>query len=644
MSALLTRWRFASILVAACLVLVCWPTLAAASSYTINPPSKNFGNVTVGMTSLSSSFTVTNTGSTAVTVTAYDVAPSQFLFFAGWAPKTLLAGQKTTYDLKFAPSAGQIYNGTFTIYVDGVPNIITLTGTGKITKAKSTLSVTAMDFGANPAGQTSLAQTVTVTNTGTAAMLLKTVTVDPPFAVTGFTGVSTQIKPGISLPLQVTYRGTLPGTFKSTMVFGYDVVAANGIALSGSTTTPTALAVTSFPTLPLATMKAAYLATLLAGGGTPPYSFALINGTTLPTGLTLASTGTISGTLDPSVLVGAYNFSAQVTDSAAIPNTASLDMNLSVLAPTGSNCNNVTWIAGQTHLPGVPMNDLGTGFYVGKQGGLYPGGTNVRPAAHDADGVAIAAGIQPLDANGNPDPVNGKIGVLSIGMSDTFDVFLTFMVDANADPTKNPAVTFVPGAQPRASAIMFADPNNAVWNPIFSNFLPQSGLTANQVVIGWVNDGNTTTGTFPQNMVQTQANLESIAKNLHTKFPNLKLAYYGSRFYGGYSNGTVSPANPEPFAYQTGFAVKWTIQDQINGVALNYNAANGPVVAPWIDWGLYDWANGMLARSDGLVWTCQDMESDGTHPSTLHGREKDANMLLNFFKSDNTTTPWFLAH
>jgi hypothetical protein len=184
MNSILRRFRLA--LVPVLITLVCSASSANASSYTIAPLTKNFGNTTVGTTSLSSSFTVTNTGSTAVTVTAYDVAPSQFLFFAGWAPKTLLAGQKTTYDVKFAPTAGQVYNGTLTIYVDGVPNIVNLTGTGKTTKAKATLSVTALDFGSNPAGQTSLAQNVTVTNTGTATFLLKTITIDPPYAVTGF--------------------------------------------------------------------------------------------------------------------------------------------------------------------------------------------------------------------------------------------------------------------------------------------------------------------------------------------------------------------------------------------------------------------------------------------------------------------------
>ena len=52
----------------------------------------------------------------------------------------------------------------------------------------------------------------------------------------------------------------------------------------------------------------------------------------------------------------------------------------------------------------------------------------------------------------------------------------------------------------------------------------------------------------------------------------------------------------------------------------------------------------LLGRSDGLIWTCQDMTSDGVHPSRPGGWEKDANIILNFFKTDSTTTPWFLAH
>lgn len=57
-----------------------------------------------------------------------------------------------------------------------------------------------------------------------------------------------------------------------------------------------------------------------------------------------------------------------------------------------------------------PLVDLGLGqTYNGQEGGLYPGGSNARPAAHDAAGRKIARGIVPLDVEGNPDPVNGKI-------------------------------------------------------------------------------------------------------------------------------------------------------------------------------------------------------------------------------------------
>ena len=38
----------------------------------------------------------------------------------------------------------------------------------------------------------------------------------------------------------------------------------------------------------------------------------------------------------------------------------------------------------------TPLDDLGPGTYQGMPDGLYPGGANQRPAAHDAAGRAIA--------------------------------------------------------------------------------------------------------------------------------------------------------------------------------------------------------------------------------------------------------------
>jgi hypothetical protein len=51
-----------------------------------------------------------------------------------------------------------------------------------------------------------------------------------------------------------------------------------------------------------------------------------------------------------------------------------------------------------------PLVDFGPEQgYHGQEGGLYPGGSNVRPAAHDAAGQKIARAIVPLAADGSPD-------------------------------------------------------------------------------------------------------------------------------------------------------------------------------------------------------------------------------------------------
>ena len=60
----------------------------------------------------------------------------------------------------------------------------------------------------------------------------------------------------------------------------------------------------------------------------------------------------------------------------------------------------------------------------------------------------------------------------------------------------------------------------------------------------------------------------------------MKLAYLSSRTYGGYA---TTPLNPEPYAYESAFAVKWLIKQQIKGdSALNCDPSNDPIKAPWL--------------------------------------------------------------
>ena len=87
-----------------------------------------------------------------------------------------------------------------------------------------------------------------------------------------------------------------------------------------------------------------------------------------------------------------------------------------------------------------------------------------------------------------------------------------------------------------------------------------------------------------------------------------------SRIYGGYATTAL---NPEPYAYEGAFSIRWIIDAQIKGdPKLNWDAARGEVKAPVVLWGPYLWADGTTPRKDGLVWNRDDLrDNDGTHPS-----------------------------
>src|SRR5205809_445816 len=92
----------------------------------------------------------------------------------------------------------------------------------------------------------------------------------------------------------------------------------------------------------------------------------------------------------------------------------------------------------------APLTELGPSQYKGFEGGLYPNGKIQRPGVHDRVGILIATQIKPLDAQGQPSD-EGKIVLLSIGMSNTTQEFSTFMRLAQNERQKNPKVLLVDG-------------------------------------------------------------------------------------------------------------------------------------------------------------------------------------------------------
>jgi hypothetical protein len=209
---------------------------------------------------------------------------------------------------------------------------------------------------------------------------------------------------------------------------------------------------------------------------------------------------------------------------------------------------------------------------------------------------------------------------------------------ADRDERKAADVWIVNGAVGGAGVSSWAKPGSGPWQKVAER-LKEVDVTAAQVQVAWVKHAEPGPAPDSQPLQYAHKVKDDIAASLAiatTTFPNLRVVYLSSRTYGGYNIAGLRRVNPEPFAYETAFAVRWVIQDQIA------REKKGKVDGPVLLWGPYLWADGITPRtSDKLVWQRKDFGEDGVHPSKIGG-QKVARMLLEFFTSDAGAKTWFV--
>ena len=288
----------------------------------------------------------------------------------------------------------------------------------------------------------------------------------------------------------------------------------------------------------------------------------------------------------------------------------------------------------------TPLTEMGDNLYHGKEGGLYLEG-NTPSEEFQAAGILKAEQIRPLDHNGLRDDEEGKIVLLSVGMSLTSMEFEAFRDLSASDPLKNPHVSIIDGAVYGVGASAIANSDSDLYWMRVDLRLNRSGLTGEQVQVVWLKEVNGPRSGFPKDAENLEEDLKTIVQMLKVRYINLRIVYLSSRSYGGYDEIGL---NFEPYAYETGFAVKWLIQAQITGdPQINFDASKGDVKAPLLRWGPYLWADGVSPRrDDGLRWECSDFIGDGVHPSSS-GRAKVARLLLSFMQTDPTARIWYLS-
>ena len=186
----------------------------------LQPTSLQFPSTAAGLTATAQVVTVQNPGGSAVSISSIRLIGAQADDFAiaKTCGSSLAAGASCTLSVTFKPvSAGTKRAGiSITDSVDGAPLSIALSGTG--TAGNSTpslrLSASALTFASQVAGTSSAAQTVTLTNSGTASLTLTSISLTggqaDDYVLATTCGAS--LAPTASCTLSVTFNPVSAGT------------------------------------------------------------------------------------------------------------------------------------------------------------------------------------------------------------------------------------------------------------------------------------------------------------------------------------------------------------------------------------------------------------------------------------------------
>ncbi len=202
------------------------------------PTPLGFGTLAVGLTSVVKKVTLTNVGTTALTITSIAVTGAD----AGDFPETattcgssLAAAKGCTVSLTFKPSTTGARSASLTVTdnASGSPQQVPLSGIGTTAE----LSPTTLKFGSVNVGTTSAAQTVTLKNVGTTAITITSVTIAGTaagdYAQTRTCGSS--LAAGASCTISVTFMPTLAGTRSATLKVADSAAGTpQTVALSGT--------------------------------------------------------------------------------------------------------------------------------------------------------------------------------------------------------------------------------------------------------------------------------------------------------------------------------------------------------------------------------------------------------------------------
>ncbi|MBI3726955.1 MAG: choice-of-anchor D domain-containing protein [Burkholderiales bacterium] len=237
------------------------PAVVAGPIATVSPASLVFTGTTIGQTSTALSTTLSNTGSAALNITSIALT-------GGSATDFNLAGGSCAGGSSLAPSASCTVLSTFkptaqgnrtsSISINhnatGGVSLVTLSGTGNaVAQAGLTVSASSLNFGTLLVNAASVAQTITISNSGQAALNFSSITLSGAnagiFVVGGTCSTQTAVAAGGQCTITLQATPATAGAFAAALNIASNASNGNAVvSLAGSAAAATP-AITATPSV-----------------------------------------------------------------------------------------------------------------------------------------------------------------------------------------------------------------------------------------------------------------------------------------------------------------------------------------------------------------------------------------------------------
>ena len=195
---------------------------AAEPTISLDASSFAFGNQTVNTTSSAKTLTASNTGSAALNFSAITLGGSAAADYGATGScavgTPVAAGGSCTLSLRFTPSTTGSRGATLTLSSDASNGnaTVSLGGTGQSAATpQASLAPASLAFGSVTVGSSSSARTVTLTNSGSAALSISAITAASPFSASHACGST--LAAGASCAIEVVFTPSGAGAASGSL-------------------------------------------------------------------------------------------------------------------------------------------------------------------------------------------------------------------------------------------------------------------------------------------------------------------------------------------------------------------------------------------------------------------------------------------